>query len=483
MGLFFYYFFCYNKKKIIINNWLKFKKMLFNFLNYKKFLLIIGVVLILIVVLGIGALVFNHNIQKRNSQISKMPPEISNDHKFDLESLKQVKPYALFDRYPQTVCVIKNILGDKYEEIQRKKYESGLSGLSLPWEIDDLDGGILHISWSWQKPAYDRLLWVHPNGIVVVGINDEEKREITFFSNSRKVKDKQPHRITKWLEYLESERYNYHLPEVMWMVPFSDELYFPDDCQTNALAEDIKNYLTAQKGESCSVNNLHNIVFEQRWPYLIKTDDSSNRAFLRKNPDRSENITEDHLYLVDGDMVQLVRTEDFEISEKNGFVCAFYRSFTGKETMGWIEKEKVIRMSDDVKNDEVDSYFINIKRQREWPSKLFYNEQIYPGSYTYTPMGIDKMKNPSTITIEVLNGKLEVKSSIHQKFRLIPLDEFLSGNFRIIGDALAEYKTEGGCHAKLYLFNNGVYLIDQEDKYGIGPCLLGIHGVAIFYPI
>ena len=456
--------------------------MLPKFLNYKTSLLVIVIVVVLIIILGVGVSVFKHyNIPKKDSQISKTLPEIPEDYKFHLESLKQAKNYDLFGRYPQTICVLKDILGDEYEKVLRKTHEAGLSGMSLPWESDDSDGGILHIHWSWQRPSHDRLLWVHPRGVVIVGINDEEKKEVAFFSNSREKKDKQPYRIIKWLEYLESERYNYHLPEVTWKVPISNELYFPADCRTNILVEDIKNYLAALKGESCSISNLHNLTFEGRWPYLVKTDDSLERVYLRQDPDRSENITEGNPYLIDGDMVQLLRT-NFEITERNGFVCAFYRSSIGKETLGWIEKEKVIKMPDDVKNDEIDSYFVNVKHQREWFSELF-TGQIYPGGYAYTSIDTDQMKNPRTITIKVLNGKLEIKSSIPRKFMGAPLDEFRSGNFSIIGDALAEYRMKDECHAKIYLFNNGAYLVDHQEDNGRGPCLLGIERIAIFYPV
>jgi hypothetical protein len=245
----------------------------------------------------------------------------------------------LFDYYPPTVCALKVLLGSEYERIKENEYSGGLAGGIPAWEEkatkDFLEGGITDSHVNYQNED-QRILWVHPNGSIIVGIK-RANNKVVFFTNNSTCKIKPPKVVQEFAR--ETTHGN---PNIIWHTPESSKgLSFPAPCEPATISKELKLYLEAQSGQSSELSNLKNLSFA-RCPYLVLPKAKTGKAFLQKIPGQ-QTADEKLPYLIAGDLVQVVET-DFAVKPIKGCLGVYYRAANGIANMGWINQADLIQI-------------------------------------------------------------------------------------------------------------------------------------------
>ncbi len=378
---------------------------------------------------------------------------------FSFDQLSKFK-IELFDYYPPTVCALKVLLGSEYEQIKENEDSGGLAGGIPAWEEkatkDSLRGGVIDSHVNYQNED-QRILWVHPNGSIIVGIK-RAKNKVVFFTNNTTCKIKPPKIVQEFAR--ETTHGN---PNIIWHAPESSKgLSFPAPCEPATISNELKLYLEAKSGQSADLSNLKNLAFTQR-PYLVLPKAKTGKTFLQKIPSQ-QTIDEKLPYLIAGDLVQVVET-DFAVKPINDCLGVYYRAVNGIANMGWVNQADLIQIPDDY-SPQFDKVFAHIAK----PSVKWFPQSIsrdnYPGRYYNNDKNFHHR-----LTVKVQNTKLKVKTEGNNCSGELEL--------KLMGERMAElFKTSSEDRFDLYLFNNAIYLHSLNECVSPGPNFWGI-----FYPV
>ena len=372
---------------------------------------------------------------------------------FDKAKLIKYKT-DLFDYFPPTVCVLNEILSESYAEIKKEEEKGGISGGPYPWEVEDLSGGVYDSHQNW-KNSDSRVLWVHPDGSVVVALKRGESK-VDVYTNNGALKENPPKIITSFI--LESAKGK---ADLTWHNPATTALEFPNKCNSESMKDELLAYETSKAGLNTSVSNIKYMVFSQ-FPYVVyPKSDLEKKVFIHPNIPENEEEVDKGPYLVAGDLVQPVQSE-FRVRPKKGYLNVYFRRADGKESMGWVKEEDLIEVP------RSHSYYTDIRIGKLPTFKWFQkgiNKMNFPGRYESDQnfQHVLAISNVSSKSINVNVQGEECEGEYDLKL--------VKGRIAQLPDSSEMQRFD------LYLFNNAVYLHSLREGLTKGPNFWGI-----FYP-
>ncbi len=374
--------------------------------------------------------------------------------RFNLTELHQYH-LELFEYYPPTACALKALLGEEYEQIISNEAEGGSASGDPPWEkIADREGGILDTHLNWQNNDR-RVLWIHPDGTIIVAIRRAE-RKVTIFTNNPARQQTPPKVIQAFIQYASGGA----AENVTWKVPAGTQLAFPAQCEPDIIEPERQAFVDTRTGRTCRIENLKYASFESRFPYIVFPQAGATaRTPLRKEPTTAP-APQQRPYLIAGDLVQVLQS-DFENVEQTGCYCVYYQALTGKASMGWVDQRDLHPIPDDSESAEraaVDALFKKLPAQ-QWFSTTIMREN-YPGRYLSDQARQHRLHldPPAYYAAKPRKHPGYLKPAIEGdecqgEFSEV---ELIAPNKRAAQRSLNRDSSESD--VVLYLFNNGIYV-------------------------
>jgi len=374
--------------------------------------------------------------------------------RFNLTELHQYH-LELFEYYPPTACALKALLGEEYEPIIVNEYEGGSAGGDPPWEmIADRDGGLLNTHLNWQNNDR-RVLWIHPDGTIIVGIRRAE-RKVTIFTNNPARQQTPPKVIQAFIQHASGGV----AENVTWKAPVGTQLAFPPQCEPAVIEPERQAFVDTRTGQTCRIENLKYASFESHVPYLVFPQAGvTAHTPLRKEPTTAPS-PQQRPYLIAGDLVQVLQS-DFENVEQAGCYCAYYQAPTGKASMGWVDKRDLHPLPDGLEiagHAAVESLFRQLPAQRWFPVTILRGG--YPGRYLRAQTRQHRLRLDPPAYCVAEDEPRKHPGCLNPVFEGddcqgdFPYVELIAPNKRV-----ARRRPYGdSTDAVLYLLNNGIYV-------------------------
>ncbi len=252
---------------------------------------------------------------------------------------------SLFDEYPPVVCALQTLLGKDYATLIDAENDGGSPGLDDEvLGTADRAGGVAEFRALWQS-ASARLLWVHPDGGLIVGLAFAEE-PFRIVTNRASLKERPPAVVTAFVDWVRTvEDRGGELPwkeaVPVWDVRSRDLA----ECRGDASEAEAEIFRAIGAGKRCDANIATMGIFADA-PMLIVPEKGQLRVALAPEP-RPLRDGEKAAFLVDGDVVQLLLTDALELAEQAGFVCAYYRAKSGTVSAGWVPRPRAVPIPQD----------------------------------------------------------------------------------------------------------------------------------------
>lgn len=330
-------------------------------------------------------------------------------------------------QYPPTACRLQHLLGDSFEQL---KANVGF----YPSENEVSDSGFSYFGAVCPQPYCDSaLVWVHPDGGMVVALRSETSMELV--TNRPSLRDRLPAAI---------ERFAAGVPTSARTI--SDQaLADPPQCRTMDIDVRRQRFVRAKQKLSCDPD------YSDFWTPAAVVPSEGERSYLHAEASADTQRTG---FVVAGDLVVLGWTH----AEDPRFACAQFISLDGKRTTGWLQTADVVELT-----------FMLHPPSRPELERLVLDE---PASWL-----IAGTRNQL--------GELELEREAGERVR-VDVERTMSGHLcgirgtlRLAAPRVLE-DVDTGCGTVGLVFNNAVALWEDDD-YGCSGARASCSGAYLNY--
>lgn len=357
----------------------------------------------------------------------------------------------LFARYVPTVCALKRVLGSEYQTILDEEYAGGAAGAGEA-EIAKADtaGGAISYRSLFQEPTI-RLLWVHPDGKILVAISrDGEPTRIVV--NDKAIQSSPPPVLTTFLAFADQLTNGDDEATRKGLTPIW-EVHQDDLASCRGAAQEAEQRAQAEvaAGIRCDEAAVRYGTFDER-PFLVVPAADAPRVAVTSKP-ASAAEGDKTPFLVAGDLVQLLTVPEAR-AQTHGFVCAYYRSKGGSVTTGWVPKARLTPLTDGPEPmmsglPAPKGWLLRTEHRNNFPGK-YLEDQRYVVRATIVPKG---------------KGLSLTLTANYAGERSAPLDEDgCTSSFKLTlrTPRSAISVDEGETTARAYRFNNALWITAPE---------------------
>ena len=288
---------------------------------------------------------------------------------------------------------------------------------------------------------------LEPGGRLWVALNGDD--EVKYFTNEPGSLQKPPPAIQAWREPLGD----------MPLTPVSEKRktrpeQLAQRCSAQKLAAELERFNRLESGNVCE----EGIRFHPFLAAAVKGGTPEGRAYFFSEPvpcpASGECKARKKAYLVQNDGVELSEDD----LQKNGFVCALYRSAKGKKTIGWLPGSALERKPLELPagNPALG------KKSAEWVGTWSQENKSSSSSVTIRAKGPQSIQVSGEASSGVNTGDFESTLTVSG-----PTAEYVE-NPGAAGD-------ERGCVVRMRLFNNALYVGSEGVCGGMGVGFSGLH--------
>lgn len=349
--------------------------------------------------------------------------------------------HELFDEYPPTVCALQALLGAEHARLLDAEYAGGDSGLDERVLGDaDTQGGLVALRARFQTPA-ERLLWLHPDGRVLVAVA-EPNSPVRIYASAPGLKAKPPPVVRAFLRHAKTLPERSRAPARWTVTPRP-----PEACADAPTREALAAYEPVRRGERCDAYAVRFGLFAGR--PMVVSPRAGDRAALSREP-LAGTPTEETSFVPAGHLVQVLTPA----ADPKGPACVYHRDLRGQWQVGWVTRDQLKPLPEDI--GSVAALLAPFPSANAWiPSTL--HRMSFPGRY------VQDQRYRAALEVSLTGEGL----SLSLRTNHAPISEGLSAaldgcsadeTLRLMTARVAESDSDAEPAFRVYAFNNALWL-------------------------